>query len=151
MTSHNFYKDYHLVNDEVAIYTRADSRAENPVWQARIKVSAENRYVTRSTRKTNKAEAEAVAIDLWHEAKVLKKHGDTAKLWVRPFDQVAKEFLKAKEHELENGLAKASAVKLARFGIPQWINHLGNKPLSQITKEMVDGYQRVILLRSVMC
>jgi len=135
---YSFYKDYHVINDDVAIYKRKDSPK---IWQARVKVSAERRYLTKSTRTSDEDEARAIAIESWHEAKVLKKHKDTAKLWVRPFDKVADEFLADATIRHSEGFVKDSALRRAKFGVRIWKMYLGNKLLSHIDDDLIEDFK----------
>ena len=85
------------------IYQRDDHR-EPRMWNCRIKVSAERRYLYRACSTLDKSAATRKALQLYWEAQTLKKHGDTAKLWARPFKLVAEEWIRDIEVGVSYGI-----------------------------------------------
>ena len=125
----------------VIIFKRSDHK-EPRLWNCRIRVSAERRYLSRACKTHSETEARNVALEYYWEAKTLKKHKDTAKLWTRPFNKVVEEWLQDVEELVEVGIKSASQLRRYKTGIRCWKLYLDNTPVSRITQEEIDNFER---------
>ena len=125
----------------VIIYKRSD-HSEPRMWNCRVKVSAERRYLYRACSTLDDNIAKQLALKHYWRAKTLKEEGDTAKLWARPFNLVAEEWIRDIEERVNLGIDSLSRLKRCRSGIRLWKEYLGDLAVTQINQENVDGYER---------
>src|SRR5271167_1319626 len=96
---------------KVAIYKRPDHFSG--IWQCRIRVGGDRRYWVGSTKTTDLNEAREFAMEKYWETKTLKRHGDLSKLWARPFDKVAAEYVAYTQKRVASGI---DSLACCRFG-----------------------------------
>src|SRR5208282_4246756 len=135
-----FYLDPHeYENGAVLVHKRKDQPHGN--WHCRIKVSAEQTYKRLSAGTTDLEQARLFAMRKFFEAQTLKEHGDTARLWARPFEKIADEFLAETEKRVDAGLATKSKLKRARIAVTFWKEYLGKTPITKLTADQLQGYE----------
>ena len=120
----------------VIIFKRAD-HSEPRMWNCRVRVSAERRYLNRATGTVSEQEARSIALEHYWEAKTLAKHGDTVRLWTKPFDKVVELWLKDVKELNEIGLKTDSQIHRHYYGIRGWKAYLNNKPINRISHPML--------------
>ena len=103
-------------------------------------MSAERRYLVRSTKTKELGAAHQFALSIYSEAEILKKHNGTAKLRAPTFEAVAKQYLVDLEERVDLGLETKSRLHNARYGMKVWIRYIGEKKLTQNTEEDVELY-----------
>jgi integrase len=124
---------------KLLLYQRNDT--SDGRWHYRISVTAEKRYVFRSTKSADFDEAKKIAHKAYWNADALKDLGETAKLFARPFGKVADEFEASIQKRVEAGLDKTSKLRRLQFALTALKEFIGATAINKITEENVDGYE----------
>jgi integrase len=123
----------------VVLYQRTDTK--KPIWHYRLRVNdTTHRYYTRSSKTCDFDRARQVAMEKYWEMRTLQKHGDVSRLFARPFDKVANEFIEHSQERFELGFDSGYRLKRVKRGAKLWKQYLGNKPITDLKRSEVDAY-----------
>ena len=93
-------KNFEYLNTNIAIYKRQRSS----LYQTRFKLSKSNKWIRKSCKTSDKAEAVTTAWKLLYEYEAKEKHN--LPITTRKFKTIALEVIKQLQTEIDNGTAK---------------------------------------------
>lgn len=125
------YENHHVFNDgKIALYTRNG----NPTYQARLSVPGIDRYIVKSTKRTNLAEALGVAEVMWND--YWYKARNQLETGTNTFETLYKKWLKAHHVSLSVHRQKYITGTAKRYLLP----YFGKYAVSQISDALIERY-----------
>ena len=120
-------------NEQLMLYKRADL-ANNDAWWYRAKIKGNKGYIRRSTRETERVLAERFAVDEWHNLQ--GKHKAGLKLTAKLVRDVIGDFFEVVYRDKEPQRAKYLQNTWHRY----MDSYFGDKKVSELNEEFIDGY-----------
>lgn len=121
---------HEFMDGKIVLYTRND----HPTWHARLTIDGLDKYVVKSTKRTNLAEARGIAESLYFEMSYKAKNG--FETGTHTFATMYKRFLEAHKVELSEHRMKYIDGTAKRYLLP----YFGKYSIAQITDPLIEKY-----------
>ena len=130
-------REYKLRGGKIILYTRADDR--HGLWQARLRLGAENKLVRRSTRTTDLSDAKRRAEEIYDELRYRQQNDKPIK--DKTFKQLADDYVRKARRDTVEGRLSEGRLGLVEGTLRRYLNpYFGKKLINDITSADFNDY-----------
>jgi hypothetical protein len=129
-----------FIGNKIVLYKRKKSNGmPGRNWQCEVRIHENRPSITRSTKSPDLAVARDFAHKLFYEIEGLKQIGEINRLWKKDFEDLVHEFRNHVREGVRLTTYKPTRMDAAQDRMQPWLRYI-DKPVAQITQEIIDGY-----------